>query len=154
MTDILLLADVFGQFRTCCLRTYNLDPAHYYTLPGFTWDAMLKYTNQELELITDPGMFLFVEQGIRGGLSQACSKRRAHANNEYIPDHNPSKADSFLMYYDVNNQYGWAMSQALPYGGFEWTDTEIDVTAILDDTEEGYISEVDLYYSQHLQDAH
>ncbi|CAG9820686.1 unnamed protein product [Phaedon cochleariae] len=90
MTDILLLADVFEQFRTSCLRTYNLDPAHYYTLPGFTWDAM----------------FLFVEKGIRGGLSQVCSKRRAHANNKYIPDYDPPKADSFLMYYDVNNQYG------------------------------------------------
>ncbi|XP_074035421.1 uncharacterized protein [Leptinotarsa decemlineata] len=77
-TDILLLADVFEQFRGSCLRTHNLDPAHYFTLPGLTWDEMLKYTKVELELLTDPDMFLFVERGIRGGLSQ-----RKRATNEF-----------------------------------------------------------------------
>ncbi|CAG9829812.1 unnamed protein product [Diabrotica balteata] len=80
---------------------------------------MLKYTKQELELLTDPDMFLFVERGIRGSLSQVCSKRRVHANNKYMAYYDPSKPDSYLLYFDVNNQYGWAMSQYLPYGGFE-----------------------------------
>ncbi|CAH1106179.1 unnamed protein product [Psylliodes chrysocephalus] len=84
----------------------------------FTWDAMLKHTKQELELLTDLDMFLFVEKGIREGLSQVCSKRRAHANM-YINNYDPSKPKTFLMYYDVNIQYGWAMSQYLPYGSFE-----------------------------------
>ncbi|XP_050508970.1 uncharacterized protein LOC126886162 [Diabrotica virgifera virgifera] len=153
-TDILLLADVFEQFRTSCLKTYNLDPAHYFTLPGFTWDAMLKHTKQELELLTDPDMFLFVERGIRGGLSQVCSKRRVHANNKYMTSYDPSKPDSYLMYFDVNNQYGWAMSQFLPYGGFEWVDANIDVLSIADDASEGYFLEVDLAYPQHIHDRH
>ncbi|CAH1115853.1 unnamed protein product [Psylliodes chrysocephalus] len=153
-TDIMLLADVFERFRSSCHKTYGLDPAHYYTLPGFTWDAMLKYTKQELELLTDVDMFLFVERGIRGGLSQVCSKRRAHANNQYINNYDPSKPRSFLMYFDVNNQYGWAMSQYLPYGGFEWVDTNIDVLSISDDASEGYMLEVDLEYPQHLHDQH
>ncbi|XP_072389458.1 uncharacterized protein [Diabrotica undecimpunctata] len=153
-TDILLLADVSERFRSSCLATYNLDPAHYYTLPGYTWDAMLKHTKQELELLTDPDMHLFVERGIRGGLSQVCSKRRAKANNPYINNYDPSKPKTFLMYFDVNNQYGWAMSQYLPYGGFEWTDTNIDVLSIPDDSSEGYILEVDLEYPQHLHDRH
>ncbi|XP_031359203.1 uncharacterized protein LOC116182803 [Photinus pyralis] len=153
-TDILLLADVFEQFRSSCISTYDLDPAHYFTLPGFTWDAMLKYTRQELELLTDQDMFLFVERGIRGGLSQVCSKRRAHANNKYMSKYDSTKPDVYLMYNDINNQYGWSMSQYLPYGGFEWVDSNIDITTIPDDADEGYILEVDLEYPQHLHDAH
>ncbi|XP_072403137.1 uncharacterized protein [Diabrotica undecimpunctata] len=153
-TDILLLADVFERFRSSCLATYNLDPAHYYTLPGFTWDAMLKHTKQELELLTDQDMFLFVERGIRGGLSQVCSKRRVHANNKYMAFYDPSKPDSYLMYFDVNNQYGWAMSQFLPYGGFEWVDVNIDVLSVPDDASEGYFLEVDLDYPHHLHNHH
>ncbi|XP_074026944.1 uncharacterized protein isoform X2 [Leptinotarsa decemlineata] len=153
-TDVLLLADVFERFRTCILESHGLDPAHYYTLPGYTWDCMLKHTKQQLELLTDQDMFLFVERGIRGGLSQVCSKRRAHANNKYLPNYDSSKPSTYQMYYDVNNQYGWAMSQYLPYGGFEWTDTNIDVMDIPDNADEGYILEVDLEYPQHLHDKH
>lgn len=153
--DILLLAEVYEQFRYSCMETYGLDPSHYFTLPGYTWDCMLKHTNQELELLTDIDKFLFIERGIRGGLSQICSKRRAHANNQYTPNYNPVKPETYLMYYDVNNQYGWAMSQALPYGGFNWvSDVNIDVTSIPDDSPEGYILEVDLQYPQQFHDIH
>ncbi|CAH0562755.1 unnamed protein product [Brassicogethes aeneus] len=154
-TDILLLADVFEQFRTSCLKTYELDPAHYFTLPGYTWDCMLKYTEQELELLTDLDMFLFVERGIRGGLSQVCGKRRSQANNKYMAQaYDSSKPSKYLMYFDVNNQYGWAMSQYLPFGGFDWVDANIDVTSIPDDANEGYMLEVDLSYPEQLHDLH
>lgn len=62
-TDVLLLADVFENFRETCLNIYKLDPANYYTCPGLSWDAMLLYTNVEIELITDVDMLLFVERG-------------------------------------------------------------------------------------------
>lgn len=75
-TDVLLLADVFETFRKTSLRQYGLDPAHYYTSPGFSWDALLKTTGVELELLTNYDQHLFIEKGIRGGIYMV-SKRYA-----------------------------------------------------------------------------
>ncbi|XP_060865346.1 uncharacterized protein LOC132941347 [Metopolophium dirhodum] len=117
--DVLLLADVFENFRDLCLNTYHLDPAYYYTAPGFSFDAMLKYTAIKLELLSDYEMLLMFEDGIRGGLTQA-SMRYAKSNNEKTPDYNPADPKSWLVYQDCNNLYGWAMSQFMPYGDFKW----------------------------------
>ncbi|XP_036142333.1 uncharacterized protein LOC105836820 [Monomorium pharaonis] len=154
--DILLLADIFENFRDKCIESYGLDPAHYYTLPGYTWDAMLKYTKITFELLTDIDMVMFIERGIRGGLSQ-CSGRYPRANNKYMnSSYDPLKPSSYLMYFDVNNLYGWAMCQPLPYGNFRWVDdmSNFDVSSIALDSTTGYILEVDLEYPQHLHDAH
>ncbi|XP_025198459.1 uncharacterized protein LOC112596852 [Melanaphis sacchari] len=77
--DVLLLADVFENFRNVCMRAYNLDAAHYFTAPGHSFDAMLKFTGQKLELLSDYDMLLMFKNGIRGGLVQA-NKRYAKAN--------------------------------------------------------------------------
>ncbi|XP_011875161.1 PREDICTED: uncharacterized protein LOC105566057 [Vollenhovia emeryi] len=153
--DVLLLADIFENFRDSSINSYGLDPTYYYTLPGFTWDAMLKHTRVNFELLTDIDMFMFVERGIRGGLSQ-CSNRYARANNKYMQSYDPSKPCSYLMYFDVNNLYGWAMCQPLPYANFRWIEdiTNFDASTIAADSTIGYILEVDLEYPQHLHDTH
>ncbi|XP_020294835.1 uncharacterized protein LOC109860268 [Pseudomyrmex gracilis] len=152
-TDVLLLANVFENFRRECLASYGLDP--YYTLLGYTWDAILKYTCVTFELLINIDMVMFVERGVRGGLSQ-CSNRYARANNRYVRSHDPSEPSSYLMYYDVNNLYGWAMCQPLPYGNFAWVENayEFDVTTVAADNDIGYILEVNLTYLKELHDAH
>ena len=153
-TDVLLLADVFENFRENCLKYYRLDPAHYYTSPGLAWDAMLKMTKIELELITDIDMQLFIEKGLRGGISYI-AHRYAKANNKYLPDYNPEKEDSYLMYLDANNLYGWAMSQPLPTGDFKWLNPEIVKLFDYDqNSDKGIILEVDLEYPEDLHSLH
>lgn len=193
-TDVLLLADIFENFRQNCIKLYELDPAHYFTLPGYSWDCMLKTTNVRIELLTDIDKVLFVERSIRGGISQ-CSKRYCQANNKYMatlnnnnndekmacdnddnnsnsnhnikqidtPVYNPNESSNYLMYFDVNNLYGWAMSQLLPLSNFEWVedvetqnvkDIESMVMNTPNDSETGYMLEVDLKYPSYLHDLH
>ena len=119
-TDVLLLADVFENFRNICLKIYKLDPAHYLTAPGLAWDACLKMTGVNLELLSDVDMLLMVERGIRGGVSMI-SNRYGRANNKYMEDKfNPSEPSKYLTYLDANNLYGVAMSKKLPTHGFKW----------------------------------
>ncbi|RLU21672.1 hypothetical protein DMN91_006048 [Ooceraea biroi] len=117
---------------------------------------MLKHTSINFELLIDIDMVMFIERGIRGGLSQ-CSNRYARANNNYMESYyDPSKPSSYLIYFDVNNLYGWTMCQPLPCANFQWVDnvSDFDVSAITPDSSTGYILEVDLEYPQHLHDAH
>ena len=83
--DVLLLADVFEKFIDTCLKYYGLDPCHYFSSPGLSWDAMLKMTGVKLEKISDIGKYLFIEKGLRGGISYI-AKRYAKPNNKYMND--------------------------------------------------------------------
>ena len=140
--DVLLLADVFETFQKTCLRQYGLDPAHYYTSPGLSWDALLKKTGVELELLTDYDQHLFIERGMRGGISMV-SKRHAKANNPLVEGYDPKKPSSHILYLDANNLYGWAMSQYLPTGGFRWEEDCKSLAESIDshpsDSPEGYV---------------
>ncbi|XP_065188224.1 uncharacterized protein LOC135818999 [Sycon ciliatum] len=137
------------------MNTYELDPAHYYTLPGLAWDALLKYTKVSLSLLSDVDMHLFIERGLRGGVSMA-SHRHGKANNRYMKSYDETKPSTYLQYLDANNLYGWAMSQHLPVSHFEWCPpTRELLDSILtqaDDASLGYMIECDLTVPDHLHD--
>ena len=154
-SDTLLLADVFENFRNMCIKVYELDPAHFLSAPGLAWQACLKKTEVELELITDPDMLLMVEKGIRGGICHSIL-RYAKAN-KYMKDYNKDEEESFLQYNDTNNLYGFAMSEPLPVDGFEWMKdlSNIDEDFIKnydENSDKGYILEVNVEYLKSLYD--
>ena len=120
-SDTLLLADVFENFRDMCIKVYELDPAHFVSLPGLAWQARLKKTNIELKLLTNYDMLLMVEKGIRGGRCHSIH-RYAKANNKYMKNYNNNEESSYIQYLAANNLYGWVMSKKLPVNGFKWTD--------------------------------
>ena len=94
-TDALLLVDVFEKFVEICVNYYRLDLCHYFSSPGLSWDAMSKMTGVKLELISDIDMHLFIEKGMRGGISYI-SKRRSKVDGD----------NEFIMHWDANNLYG------------------------------------------------
>ena len=157
-SDTLLLADVFENFRKACIKNYELDPAHFISLPGLAWQACLKKTNVELELLTDYDMFLMIEEGIRGGICHA-TQRYAKANNKYMKDYDKKKKSSYIQYLDANNLYGKAITEKLPGRGFRWMDDnprmDEDFVRGYDKNDiKGYILEVDVDYPKELQNLH
>ena len=158
VSDVLLLADVFENFRDLCLKIYKLDPVYYFTAPGLAWDACLKMTDIQLELLNDVNMLLMFEKGIRGGIS-IISNRYGEANNKYMKGYNKNKPSKYLMYLDANNLYGCAMSEKLPTHGFKWlTSGEMEnlfnnqIVQVWEKTT--CILEVDLEYPEKLHDPH
>ena len=156
-SDILLLADVFENFRKTCLQYYKLDPCHYFTSPGLSWDSMLKMTNIQLELMTDIDMFQFIEKGLRGGISYIAN-RYAKANNKYMSEYDENMPSKYIIYLDANNLYGWGMSQYIPTGGFKWLTekqiNKINLAQYNEDSNKGLLIEVDLEYPKELHDLH
>ena len=156
-SDILLSADVFENFRKTCLEYYKLDPCHYFTSPGLSWDAMLKMTNIKLELLVDIDMFQFIEKGMCGGISYIAN-RYGKANNKYMKEYDEKVPSKYITYLDANNLYGWAMSQYLPTGGFRWMSEKqinnLDLAKYKENSKKGLILEVDLEYPKELHNLH
>ena len=161
-SETLLLADVFENFRDICLKEYELDLAHFLSLPGLAWQACLKKTNIELELLTDYDMLLMVEEGIRGGICHSIH-RYAEVNNKYMKNYNNNEESSYIQYLDANNVCGWAMSKKLPVNGFKWTDNNETAAPVINEdfiknydenNDKGYIFEVHVKYPKRLHDLH
>jgi len=153
--DFLLLTEVFENFRGICMDNYELDSCWYFTAPGLAWDACLKKTGVELELLNDLDVHLMFEKGIRGGVSMI-SNRYAKANNKYMKNFDPSKPSKFIQYLDASNLYGWAMSQPLPVRNFNWmSEAQLENWKEFSDQDgKGCILEVDLEYPKELHDLH
>ena len=147
----MLLADVFEKFIDTCLNFYRLDPCHYSSSPGLSWDAMLKMTGVRLEKIVDIDIYLFIHKGLRGGISYI-GKRYSEANEKFMKNYNPTKPSTFISCLDMNNLYGWAMSNYLPCGGFKYLKNadRFDVNSISEKSPEGYILKVGLEYPDEL----
>ena len=153
-SDTLLLAGVFENFRDRYIEIYELDPVHFLSAPGLAWQACLKKTKVELELLTDYDMLLMVEKGIRGGMCQAIH-RYAKANNKYMNNYDKNIESSYLMYLDANNLYEWLMSQKLLVNGFKWVEelsefNEDFVKNYDENSDRGYFLDVDVEYSKKL----
>ena len=152
-TDVLLLADCFEAFRQAMLRAHGLDCLHFPSLPSLSFQMALKMTQVQLDLTINPDMFLMIESGIRGGLSYV-SRRFAEANHPTLPNYRPEEPISYLCYLDANSLYATCQTYSLPVRDFEFlTQSEIDVfdvNSVRDQSDRGYILEVDLEYP----DAH
>ena len=106
LSDVPLLSMFFENFRNICMNHYGLDPAWYFSAPGHAWDASLKITKVQFELLSDPDMLLMVESGIRGRIA-TISHRQAKANNKYMgTEFDPVKGSKFISYVYANNVYG------------------------------------------------
>ena len=176
MTDTLLLADVFENYRDTIIKNYSLDPAHFYTAPSLSWSAGLKYTKVKLDIPRDIDIHIFIDKALRGGISMVAN-HFARANNPALEKFwDPKKQMSFIKFIDANNLYGWAMSQILPTGGFKWinhrdllkgqikcgggedkmtlSDYEDVIKNLNVKGDTGYFFEVDLAYPQHIHETH
>lgn len=155
--DVIILADVFENFRRTCNKIYNLEPVHYPTADSMSWDAMLKCTKVKLDLISDTEMAKFINSARREGLIQ-CTTRMMEANNKYMQNFNPRKPTNHLACLEANDLYDWAMSQSLPYSDFKFLSSNeiqtLDFQNICPDGEIGYLLEVDLKYPPHLHSPH
>ena len=138
---------------------YRLDPSYFCSALGLAWQTCLKKTDAKLELLTDYQMLLMIEEGIRGGMCQSVH-RYANANNKYMKNYDKKIESSYLTYLDVNNLYGWTMSQKLPVNGFLRYDnylsdfTEDFIKNQDENSDKGYFLAVDVEYSKKLWISH
>ena len=147
--DVYLLADCFQYFRKMMLEDEGLEPSHFFSIPGMSWSSALKRTGCKLETLQDSVMYETFEAAIRGGLTFV---------NTHFAEHSEGKQE--LLYLDVNNLYGWALSEALPFSDFKWIFDEDILNNVIQslpsmdcaNCEIGYLLDVDIVIPQNLHD--
>ena len=155
-TDVFLLGDIFQKFREVCMQVYKLDPAHFYSAPSLSWDAMLITTGVKLELLQDIDQLLFFDKGIRGGINGLGARRQFEANNKYLEKFNSKEESTFGAFFDVTSLYAGTMQKEMPVRGYQRC-TEVSLAQILatpSDSSFGYFVEVDLAYPPAIHDIH
>ena len=154
--DVHQLADIFETFRHLAMSQDNLDPAHYFTLPGFSWDSALKMCKKEISLLSTYDEYDFVSRGIRGGMTFVNQHKATINSPELQETYNPDEPLHELLYVDANNLYGNALSMPLPISDFQWLTqkecSELDFENIDLEGDVGYLLEVDLLYPPTVQD--
>ena len=155
-TDAFLLGDIFQKLREVCMQLYKLGPAHFYSAPNLSWDAMLITTGVKLELLQDIDQLSFFEKGNRGGINGFGALRQFEENNTYLENFNSKDESTFGAFFDVTSLYAGTMQKEMPVGGYQWC-TEISLAQILatpSDSSFGYFVEVDLAYPPAIHDIH
>jgi hypothetical protein len=138
--DVFLLADVFECFRVKSQAEDGLEPLAFFGIPGMSWNSALKMLTDKVELIQEDELYSFFEGGIRGGMT-------------FINKHHVETTESdSLLYIDINNLYGWALSQKLPCGEFKWIEGSLDLLNSDLDGDLGYVMEVDIHVPAKLHD--
>ena len=117
--DVLILSDAFENFRDLCLKYYEIDPAYCYSSPGLSWNAGIKSTGIELDLLTDKVMLDMFKDGIRGGFSGVLGNV-LFKQLINILQLKKIENSNYLWYTDANNLYGKGLSEKLPYKNFKW----------------------------------
>ena len=141
-SDVIWLADVFEIFIKISIEEYGIDLLYCVSLPGYTWQCGMKYTDIKLQTLQDKDMILLLEQTIRGGIRFVMGDRYNKSDEKKI------------LYVDANNLYGWAMSEYLPYDEIKF-DRNVNLEDILntpDDSVFGYFVEVDLTYPDNIKE--
>ena len=141
-SDVILLADVVENFAIVSFEEYGFNPLYCVSLPGFTYQCALKYTDNNLQTLQDKDLVLLIENNIRGGISSVMSDR-------YVKSDENKK----ITYMDATNLYGHSMSQMLPYDEIK-IEKDICLGEILntpDDNEIGYFLEFDLKYPENIK---
>jgi hypothetical protein len=147
--DVCLLADVFERFRRETREDDDgLDPVNFVSIPGLSWASAFKRTKAEIHLLTCPEQHSMFERGIRGGMT--------FVNKHYVK----GSEETDLLYLDVNNLYGWALSQPLPQSDFKWVPSG-ELNALLErlpgmdpvNESTGYVFEVDLHTPEALHNS-
>lgn len=165
IVDVMLLADVFENFRTLCLTEDGLDPVNYVSLPGYCMDSAFIYSGTKwdgdslhfpfcVDLFdsTQADMYTFIEDSIRGGVSMTPG-RYSKANHKYLTNYDSSIDSKYIFYLDANNLYGYAMNQPLPFCDYKWIKPDnVDLMSITRDSPLGFIFEVDGYFPQDVHD--
>jgi hypothetical protein len=155
--DVLILAEIFENYRVFSHKFSGLDPVHYLGTPGFSFDSMLKITKVEIELLSDIDQIYFLESGIRGGVSMINTR---YLKGQSQPEDPPSNSDFSIFFVDANNLYGGAQKEFLPLKDFKWLDEDEmeelanSVEEVSATADEGYILEVDLHYPPELHKLH
>ena len=157
-SDTALLADLFENFRDKCLDINKLDPTYYLSAPGIFRHSCLKKTGVKLERLTDNNTLLQFEKGILGGIATAVHKY-AKANNKFVKNYDSTKQNTYLMYVDANNLYGYTMSKKFPVDHFKWETnlsifTEHFIKNYDEESDTGYLLLVDVIYPINPREKH
>ena len=130
------------KFIKISVEVYGINPLYCVSLPGYSWQCGMKYTDINLQTLQNKNMILLLENNIRGGISSVMG-------NRYVKSDKNNK----ILYIMANNLYGRAMSESLPYDKIK-LDNNVNLENILnspDDSDIGYFVEVDIKYPDNIK---